>query len=484
MFPPTTYGYLENFSAGEYMTWELTQCEKSATCDLTSDDVSTSFQLSTMPLTASSATSACAAPISGLPNLMEYGSSDEVEKILLNMENGVELALDYAKGWSRYCKEILYFVQQRINLELEHAKKIQKLTESTKSNLQGMPFLPLKNIYDACFLAENEMLSNCTNVLDKLHEYKFVKPLEARKLDHDQKRKELLNIWEKQIRQLNDIKVELRKAKQNRCQKQLNYRKARESSSRLESLLTAGSTLTTSSATPAGAVAPKSPTFKKTSTAATTSLMFLAAETLQQPTLTVSTTNSNTNCNGSPQISEIISSADKSKIDKKRRAEEDAMIKSKNAQEECSNLEIIFADKCKEVEFTKLHELIYQCDQTTKACTSSYFQALSSLWDTWPGKYLLFSEKTRDYIPGYEYLNFARSLIHKNSCRDQQQHQQLRLLTTNNAKTKLRDPHPLPIYFERAVATTTTNIYLNKQILRSSVADCEVTSLMDMIFEP
>lgn len=52
------------------------------------------------------------------------------------MENGVELAFSRAKAWSKYCKEILNFVHRRINLESEHAKNVQKLSETTRTAIQ------------------------------------------------------------------------------------------------------------------------------------------------------------------------------------------------------------------------------------------------------------------------------------------------------------------------------------------------------------
>ncbi|TMS35127.1 hypothetical protein L596_002590 [Steinernema carpocapsae] len=58
----------------------------------------------------------------------------------------------------------------------------------------------------------------------------------------------------------------------------------------------------------------------------------------------------------------------------------------------------------------KLRELVYQCDQTTKACTDHYFQALANLWVRVPGKYQELSHETRTYTPGSEYMSFLQNL--------------------------------------------------------------------------
>lgn len=38
--------------------------------------------------------------------------------------------------------------------------------------------------------------------MKRLYEYKYIKPLEARKVEHDAKRKELRLLWERQVRQV------------------------------------------------------------------------------------------------------------------------------------------------------------------------------------------------------------------------------------------------------------------------------------------
>lgn len=69
-------------------------------------------------------------------SLAECATSEEIDKVLQRMENGVEIAFSRAKSWSKYCKEILNFVHRRINLESEHAKNVQKLAETTRLAIQ------------------------------------------------------------------------------------------------------------------------------------------------------------------------------------------------------------------------------------------------------------------------------------------------------------------------------------------------------------
>jgi len=70
--------------------------------------------------------------------ILEKITPEEIDGVLKDMDNGVDMALNYAKYWSKYCREILNFVQQRITLEIEHGKKVQKLVETTRLTFQDM----------------------------------------------------------------------------------------------------------------------------------------------------------------------------------------------------------------------------------------------------------------------------------------------------------------------------------------------------------
>uniref|UniRef100_A0A0N5A457 Rho-GAP domain-containing protein n=1 Tax=Parastrongyloides trichosuri TaxID=131310 RepID=A0A0N5A457_PARTI len=59
---------------------------------------------------------------------------------------------------------------------------------------------------------------------------------------------------------------------------------------------------------------------------------------------------------------------------------------------------------------SQLRELIYHCDQSTKACSIYYFQALSELWDSLPTTYQELSDAIRNYTPGTEYMSFLQNL--------------------------------------------------------------------------
>ena len=47
------------------------------------------------------------------------------------LQSGVELCLHRAKLWSKYAKDLLSYVDQRAQCDLDHAKAIAKLSRST-----------------------------------------------------------------------------------------------------------------------------------------------------------------------------------------------------------------------------------------------------------------------------------------------------------------------------------------------------------------
>ena len=63
-------------------------------------------------------------------------SGSQMDAVLLQLEQGVEVALHRAKLWSKYAKDIMTYVEKRCNLETEFAKNVAKLAQTMKSALK------------------------------------------------------------------------------------------------------------------------------------------------------------------------------------------------------------------------------------------------------------------------------------------------------------------------------------------------------------
>ncbi|XP_023933106.1 rho GTPase-activating protein 45-like [Lingula anatina] len=56
----------------------------------------------------------------------------ELDAILLRLESGVELALQRAKAWSKYAKDIMTYVEKKSTLESEYARNLSKIAQTMR----------------------------------------------------------------------------------------------------------------------------------------------------------------------------------------------------------------------------------------------------------------------------------------------------------------------------------------------------------------
>ncbi|XP_023933101.1 rho GTPase-activating protein 45 [Lingula anatina] len=114
------------------------------------------------------------------------------------------------------------------------------------------------------------------------------------------------------------------------------------------------------------------------------------------------------------------------KVDKKKKVEEDAMIKAAEAEttyKACvveANTRQQDLEKGKGEILTQIRELIYQCDQTMKAVTVGYFQLQHTLSAPAPVQYQTLCESCRQYEPGTRYAEFVKRLPNSSHARSTQ----------------------------------------------------------------
>ena len=66
----------------------------------------------------------------------EQLTGQHMDSILLQLEQGVEVALHRAKLWSKYSKDVMSYVEKHCHLEMEYAKNVAKLAQTMKSTLK------------------------------------------------------------------------------------------------------------------------------------------------------------------------------------------------------------------------------------------------------------------------------------------------------------------------------------------------------------
>ncbi|XP_019645547.1 PREDICTED: minor histocompatibility protein HA-1-like isoform X4 [Branchiostoma belcheri] len=286
--------------------------------------------------------------------------AEEIDNTLLRLESGVDLALQRCKAWSKYAKDIITYVEKKASLEMEYAKSIAKLAQNTRAVITEDSFLPFQSIYCTALDQDIEHYNTCQATCTLLQGHKFVEPLTMRRNDHERRRKELKDLWQHERKRLHDSLSNLRKARQQYVMRQQEYEKAKESAAKAET-----ETMNSSIST---------------------------------PSLGTKSTGGGT------------------KLDKKRKIEEDCLHKAEEAETtykacvvEANNRQQAL-EQMKAQVLSGLRELIYQCDQTMKAVTVGYFQMQHTMAAPSPVQFQTLCESSKLYEPGTQFGEFVKGL--------------------------------------------------------------------------
>ncbi|XP_067433638.1 rho GTPase-activating protein 29-like isoform X2 [Thunnus thynnus] len=277
---------------------------------------------------------------------------EEVDRTLQRQDSGVESALLYAKAWSKYTKELLAWVEKRLNMDIECAKSYAKMAESAKTLASQQEFMPFREIYMTAFKNDIEYSQLVLHTAAVLQSNKFTQPLLARKNELDKLRKEVKEQWQREQKKMHEADSALRKARLLQAQRQEEYEKAKVSTSRLEEEQIGGG---------GGAAAVK-------------------------------------------------------QLEKRRRLEEEALQKAEEAREHCKACQIDVSEKrvdlvnTKSEIITQLREMVSQCDLTLKAVTVNWFQLQQAQVVSLPVNHQSLCENAKLYEPGQRYIDFVRSL--------------------------------------------------------------------------
>ncbi|CAD5215161.1 unnamed protein product [Bursaphelenchus xylophilus] len=282
--------------------------------------------------------------------------SHVMRELLVRQDNGLEMAFERCKAWSKYATHLLQFVRSRLVMEHEHARNVAKLAEQTKNMLyadaNNNP-LPLVRVFDDLMESQIDMTSRTEHLVNVLNQ-RFIATLENRQKDHDHKRRKLKNEWTKQKKQLEQCEDELRRARQNLNLKEGGYMKARD---------------------------------------------HMIRQVQSVPSRPVIDVN-----------------RQKKEIEKRRRNEETALNRKTEAENEVWKLEREQEERRRAVQelrlitIDELCDLIRHCDLTTTACASHYVKAFADLWTLLPQEYNRLAHAIRENSPGSEYMSFLQSL--------------------------------------------------------------------------
>ncbi|NXU48849.1 RHG29 protein, partial [Turnix velox] len=280
--------------------------------------------------------------------------SEELDSMLLRNDSGIELALSYAKAWSKYTKDVVAWVEKRLSLEVECAKNLAKMAETVKAVVGHQDYMPFQSIFITAFQNDIENNQHWQQTAAALQSNKFVQPLLGRKNELDRQRKDIKELWQREQKKMQELEAALRKAKLLYTQRQDEYEKAKSCTARAEE----------------------------------------------------------EHFSSSGSFVKDISK----QLEKKRKLEEEALQKAEEAGEHYKASMAEVEEKRNDLEsfkndvLTQLRELIYQCDLTLKAATVNLFQLQHAQVVSLPVNCQSLCENAKLYDPGQQYSEFVKSL--------------------------------------------------------------------------